>query len=250
MDFQAWLSGSIGEVAGALNVGYAFGAGMVAAVNPCGFAMLPVYLTLYLCADRESFRNQSWGYRIGRAIGVALVVTAGFGLLFGVIGLLISAGGAFLMGVMQWLSLVIGGLLILLGIWLMMGKHLSFGIFTRIGSQIGDPRTISIKGFFMFGMAFGATSLSCTLPIFLVVVGGALASGNLLAGLMQFVWYTLGTGVILLILTVGMVFLKRGVVIRAFNRFFPFINIVSAILIILAGAYICYYWLTSGILFR
>ena len=27
-------------------VGLAFGAGLVAALNPCGFAMLPAYLTL------------------------------------------------------------------------------------------------------------------------------------------------------------------------------------------------------------
>ncbi|MGA7671260.1 MAG: hypothetical protein WBW04_12620, partial [Nitrolancea sp.] len=32
----------------ALPLGYAFGAGMVAAVNPCGFALLPAYLGLYL----------------------------------------------------------------------------------------------------------------------------------------------------------------------------------------------------------
>ena len=46
-----WLM-SLGAL---LPVGFAFGAGMVAAVNPCGFAMLPAYLSLYLGAREEEF---------------------------------------------------------------------------------------------------------------------------------------------------------------------------------------------------
>mgnify|MGYP001611737333 FL=1 len=41
---SAWL----GRVADFLPLGYAFGAGMVSTVNPCGFAMLPAYLGLFL----------------------------------------------------------------------------------------------------------------------------------------------------------------------------------------------------------
>ena len=35
-----------------LPFGYSFGAGMVSTVNPCGFSMLPAYLSLYL-GDRS-----------------------------------------------------------------------------------------------------------------------------------------------------------------------------------------------------
>src|SRR6185312_4342948 len=41
----------------ALPLGYAFGAGMVAAVNPCGFALLPAYLMLYLGDASEAKRG-------------------------------------------------------------------------------------------------------------------------------------------------------------------------------------------------
>ena len=57
MEIQAWLSQSIGDLATVLQLGYAFGAGMVAAVNPCGFAMLPVYLSLYLGADDAHYQQ-------------------------------------------------------------------------------------------------------------------------------------------------------------------------------------------------
>ncbi len=248
MDIQAWLSQSIGDLASLLQLGYAFGAGMVSAVNPCGFAMLPVYLSLYLGADEEDYQERPWYFRLARAAGVAAAVTAGFGVLFGVLGILVSAGGSFLLNLMPWLSVIIGVCLVLLGLWLMLGKHLSFALLTRISAKIGDPRHISVKGFFLFGLGFGATSLGCTLPIFLVVVGGSLAAGDFVSGIMQFLWYILGTGSVLLILSVGMAFVKGGAVLSVFRRIVPYVNVISAVFLILAGTYICYYWLKSGLL--
>jgi cytochrome c-type biogenesis protein len=249
MEIQAWMSQSIGELAGMLQLGYAFGAGMVSAVNPCGFAMLPVYLSLYLGADESRYHQRPWFYRLGRAVWVTAVVSAGFGLLFGVIGILVSAGGSVLLGVMPWLSVLIGVCLILLGIWMLLGKHLSLDIMTRISARIGDPRSISVKGFFLFGIGFGASSLGCTLPIFLVVVGGSLSAGDFFPGLLQFLWYILGTASVLLILSLGMAFIKGGIVLSFFRKIIPYVNVISAILLILAGAYICFYWLKSGLLF-
>ena len=58
MDAQVGASEFLSQLAVLLPVGYAFGAGMVSAVNPCGFAMLPVYLTLYLGAEDSTFRQK------------------------------------------------------------------------------------------------------------------------------------------------------------------------------------------------
>jgi cytochrome c-type biogenesis protein len=248
MEIQAWLSQSLGDLATVLQLGYAFGAGMVSAVNPCGFAMLPVYLSLYLGADDAQYSERAWYVRVGRAAGVAAIVTAGFGLLFGLLGIVVSAGGSFLLAAMPWLSVIIGVCLVLLGVWLMLGKHISLDIMTRISARIGDPRSISVKGFFLFGVGFGATSLGCTLPIFLVVVGGSLTSGNFTSGIIQFILYILGTGSVLLVLSVGMALIKGGGVLSLLRRIVPYVNRISAVLLILAGSYICYYWLRSGLL--
>ncbi|MCG6929719.1 MAG: sulfite exporter TauE/SafE family protein [Desulfofustis sp.] len=249
MDIQVWLSELIGNLASMLQLGYAFGAGMVAAVNPCGFVMLPVYLSLYLGADEQQFEQRSWFFRLARAVGVSSIVTAGFGLLFGVIGVIVSAGGSFLLHLMPWISIIIGAALILLGIWMMLGRHLSLDFMTALSARIGDPRAISVKGFFLFGLGFGATSLGCTLPIFLVVVGGSLTAGDFMSGLIQFLFYILGTGTILLILSVAMAFIKGGAVVALFRKIIPYVNTISGILLILAGGYICYYWFSSGLLF-
>ena len=53
-ELQALLTGWLTELAAVLPFGFAFGVGMVAAVNPCGFAMLPTYLSLAEWSAREA----------------------------------------------------------------------------------------------------------------------------------------------------------------------------------------------------
>ncbi len=243
-DISVWLS----QVAELLPFGYAFGAGMVSAVNPCGFAMLPIYLSLYLGAGSEVFHNRSFAVRLIKAVWIALMVTAGFGLLFGVVGALVSAGGNILMNYTPWVAVLVGLLLLLLGIGLLFGKTLSLPMLQNISSKIGDPREISARGFFLFGLAFGGASLSCTLPVFLLVVGASLASGDFALGLFHFISYIMGMGSVILILTLGIALLKDSAVTGAFRRILPWVQKISALLLVVAGAYIMHYWLTSGLL--
>jgi cytochrome c biogenesis protein CcdA len=71
----------------------------------------------------------------------------------------------------------------------------------------------------------------------------------LISGIIQFLLYILGTGSVLLVLSVGMACIKGGAVLSLFRRVLPYVNMISGILLILAGGYICYYWLRSGLLF-
>src|SRR5438270_12536412 len=88
------------KVVGArLPFGYAFAAGMVAAVNPCGFSLLPAYLGLYL-GERE--------HAASRALAVSGAVTASFVLLFGAAGLVLSAATSALSVWLPWGSLAVG----------------------------------------------------------------------------------------------------------------------------------------------
>ncbi len=245
---QVEVSQWLGLVAGLLPFGYAFGAGMVSAVNPCGFAMLPVYLSLYLGAKDSSFRQKSIFFRLLKAFGIAIVVTAGFGLLFGVVGAIVSAGGSFLMGIMPWFAVIVGFGLMFLGAWMLLGHTLSSHFFLAAAGKISDPRQITVLGFFLFGIAFGASSLSCTLPIFLMVVGSSITAGDFGGGLLQFISYILGMGSVMLTLTLGIAVVKEGVVVGALRRILPYVQKISGILLLIAGAYIVYYWLSSGLL--
>jgi cytochrome c biogenesis protein CcdA len=238
----------MGQLADFLPVGYAFGAGMVSAVNPCGFFMLPVYMTLYLGAEEQGYLEHTLFSRVLKATWVAMVVTAGFGLLFGLVGAVVSAGGYFLMGVVPWFAVAVGGILVCLGIWMFMGHSVSLPIVMKLVNRIGDFRQMNNWGFFLFGLAFGATSLGCTLPIFLAVVGSSVTAGNFIAGFLQFISYVLGMGLVMHSLTLGIAMVKKRLVIGTMRRVIPYIQKISALFLLAAGGYILYYWLSSGLL--
>lgn len=249
MDIQGVVSQLVGQVADFLPVGYAFGAGMVSAVNPCGFFMLPVYITLYLGAEEGNYQAQTLLSRILKATWIAVVVTAGFGVLFGLVGAVISATGYYLMGIVPWFAVVVGVVLLVLGIWVLMGKSVTLPAIAKVVDWVGDFREMSSLGYFMFGLAFGATSLGCTLPIFLAVVGSSVTAGNFLAGMLQFISYILGMGLIMHALTLGIAMVKKRIVLGTLRRVVPYIHKISAIFLLTAGSYILYYWFSSGLLF-
>lgn len=246
MEFQTAIATWMNALVDYLPVGYSFGAGMISTVNPCGFAMLPVYLSLYLGAKESEFYNRSLALRTAKALWVAAVVAAGFVILFGSIGLVISSGGQIVTAFIPWVALLIGVGLLLLGIWMFAGHYLAAGFFHRLADRLGDPRSATVKGFFLFGMAFGAASLSCTLPIFLVVVGSAVAASSFLSALMQFISYSLGMGAVILVLTLSVALFKEGLLIGRFRRVMPYVQKATAAFVTLAGAYIVYYWLVQG----
>ncbi len=238
---STWL----GRVADFLPLGYAFGAGMVAAVNPCGFAMLPAYLGLYLGTNEGQFIRTSARRRFAQALLVASAVSAGFVTLFGVAGLIIAAGGSFVVGAFPWIGLSIGALLVNLGLWLLTGRTLYAGLTERLAVRLGHPGQKGIRGFFLFGLTYGTASLSCTLPIFLSVVGSALTVQGYLSGVTQFVSYALGMGLVIVVLTLALALFK-GVVVGLLRRTLPYFQTLSAVLLLLAGVYLVYYWLTVG----
>jgi cytochrome c-type biogenesis protein len=244
-ELQALLAGWLTELAAVLPVGFAFGVGMVAAVNPCGFAMLPAYLSLYLGAHEEDFGKSPSMTRLVRALLVGATVSSGFVVLFGLAGLIVSASGNLLLEVMPSLGIVIGGVLALVGLWMLAGRTLHAGAFERFAGRVGDTSNVSVPGFFLFGLAYGAASLSCTLPAFLAVVGSSLASGGVLAGVGRFLGFGLGMAAVLMTLTLALAFFKQGLV-KWLRKAVPYVQLASAVLLVLAGAYVIFYWLSSG----
>ena len=244
-ELQALVASWLTALAAVLPFGFAFGVGMVAAVNPCGFAMLPAYLSLYLGAHEKGFDKHSSMSRLLRALLVGATVSSGFVVLFGLAGLVISAGATLLLEVMPALGIVIGGVLVLVGIWMLAGRTLHVGAFERFAGRVGNPRNMSVPGFFLFGLAYGAASLSCTLPAFLAVIGTSIASGSVLAGVGRFFGFGVGMAAVLVTLTLALAFLKQGLV-KWLRRAVPYVQLASAILIVLAGAYVISYWLLSG----
>ncbi len=219
-----------------LPVGYALAAGMVASMNPCGVLMLPSYV-LYQFSALPS--DAPLGRRMGRGLVVAVAVTTGFLVTFAVAGGIITAGGRWLVDVFPYAGLLVGVAMTGLGIWLLV-THRSFG-FAAAG-RLRIERSRSLFNMVGFGVVFAVGSLSCTLPIFLVVVGSSLTGEGWVSSLGQFVGYALGMGAVITAVTVAAAALQDAVA-RQLQRFSGFVHRFGALFLIGSGGYLIYYWL-------
>ena len=84
---------------------YAFLLGVVAAFNPCGFALLPAYLGLYL-NDQQA--GDDLAARTKRSLKVSLVVAGAFTVLFGATGALFSLASTLIVRLLPWVGLGVG----------------------------------------------------------------------------------------------------------------------------------------------
>ena len=236
----------LGTLSDWLPLGYAFGAGMVASVNPCGFAMLPAYLGLYLGEqEKEDAQGRGMAGRLQRAVLVGLTVTVGFVLMFGIVGVPIGLGAQGLVGTFSWIGLIIGVLLVVAGAYVLSGGKLYNNLAVQLSSRVGGTDNKGIRSYFMFGLAYGIASLSCTLPIFLAVIGSSITADTFLDSLWQFLLYGLGMGSVILLLTIGMALFKSAFI-GGLRKVLPYVGTISGVMLLLAGAFIVYYWLTIG----
>ena len=239
---SARISGGLLSVGTKAPFGYAFVAGMVASVNPCGFVLLPAYLGLYL-GDAQGAAD---GRRaIGRAILVSATVTASFVLLFGLFGILAGLAASAVTSPLPWIGTAVGAGLIVLGGVLASGRGMDVPLGPWAASRLGAAtRRGGMRGYAAYGTAYGLASLGCTLPVFLSVVGTSLQLHGVADAVGQFILFGIGMGMVLATVTVATAWFGGGLFTRlhALGRH---IGWASAILLWLAGAYVVYYWLTA-----
>ncbi|MBN1933980.1 MAG: cytochrome c biogenesis protein CcdA [Anaerolineae bacterium] len=230
------------RLANLLPVGYAFSAGMVASVNPCGFLLLPTFVMYHLGTQEDGFFDQSVGGRVWKALKLGGMATLGFVTIFALVGLVVGAGGQWLWSIFPYASIIIGLLMAGLGVWLLAtGKHLGIYVASRVSIA---PRR-NLVNVFGFGIVYAIGSLGCTLPVFLVVVGSALASEDILASLGQFIGYALGMASVFIAVTVATV-LVRGTITGRLKNVIPFVQRANAFFLVGVGIYLVYTWFVQG----
>lgn len=210
-------------------------AGAFAGLNPCGFPMLPAFLALYVGSEERRTRNVFAAAAQGLLVGVA--VTAGFLSVFALVGIPISYGLTRIMRGVPWAGLVVGTALMFTGTFIFFGRHLSLPI------PMGGPMDTSrrFKAMYVFGGAYAACSLGCTLPIFLALVGAQLATKTPTEAMMVFGAYGMGSATVLVALAVGAALLRHWIA-RTLQRILPYVQRVSGALLTISGAYLSYYW--------
>lgn len=236
---QSGAEARVASVAAVLPIGFAFAAGIVASVNPCGFFMLPTYVAFQLGTEEVGFDRIGAGRRTARAFAVGGSATAGFVAIFLVVGLVVSAGAGWIGRVFPFAGLSVGILMLLFGIYLLITRRY---VGVLAASRVAVTPRRNIGNAFVFGIGYAIGSLACTLPIFLAVVGTALAADGFLASLGQFASYALGMGVVIVAVTVGSA-LFRDAVARWLRSALPQVKRVSSLFLVGAGGYLIYYWI-------
>ncbi len=210
---------------------------MLAAVNPCGFALLPAYVSLLLASDDSPGR----GAAVVRALVLTAAMTTGFAGVFALFGLVIAPVASGVQQHLPWFTVVLGIGLALMGVWMLAGRSLALPrLPRRRGGTRPKPLSRSFGSMVGFGASYAVASLSCTVAPFLAVVVGGFRSGSAIDGLGLFLSYAAGMGLVVGTLAVATALASPTTVagLRRAGRWTPR---VAGGLLAGAGAYVAYY---------
>jgi len=210
----------------------ALGAGMVAAINPCGFALLPAYLSLVVLGEGGTSRRAA----VGRALTLTGALTLGFVAVFGIFGLVIAPVAAGVQQYLPWVTVVVGILLLALGAWLLAGRTLP-----TIGWNPRGPHlTLRLGPMVGFGAAYALASLTCTVGPFLAIVVASFRAGSAVVGGALFLAYAVGMGLMVGAAAVAAALAQDSLITRL-RRAGRWVPRAAGILMVVVGAYVAYY---------
>nr|WP_063779191.1 cytochrome c biogenesis CcdA family protein [Kibdelosporangium sp. MJ126-NF4]CEL13302.1 Mercury resistance probable Hg transport protein [Kibdelosporangium sp. MJ126-NF4]CTQ98993.1 Mercury resistance probable Hg transport protein [Kibdelosporangium sp. MJ126-NF4] len=212
-------------------LGFALAAGMLATVNPCGFAMLPAYLALVVAGD-----GRATVPAVLRALAATALMALGFLVVFGAFGLVVAPLGSSVQEYLPAVTVVVGVAMAGLGGWMLAGKEITLLL---PKPRAGAP-TARLSSMFGYGLAYAVVSLSCTIAPFLAVTSATFRSGSVVAGIAAYGAYGLGMALVVAVLAVSIA-LAGSAVTTVVRRIQPYVGRIGGAMLILAGLYIGYY---------
>ncbi len=210
-------------------------AGALASVNPCGFPLLPAFLSFYVGAEEDVLPRAP--ARAAQGLLVGLLVSAGFLGVFAVVGVPIAYGVTQLTSAIPWAGLAIGALMLVAAVAGLTGRTVYLSPRRPVPVQRRRHPTTMV----WFGAAYAICSLGCTLPIFVALVGASLATASVLEGTIVFGAYAFGMATMLMALSLGAALARDGLA-RRLKRLLPHMQRIASGLLLVAGAYLSYYW--------
>jgi cytochrome c biogenesis protein CcdA len=209
--------------------------GMLAAVNPCGFILLPTYLLYFLglsSADAGVGRAP-----VHRALKVSGAVSSGFLAVFVVIGVITEYATGWFTSNAKYFTGVIGLVLLALGVSMLLGYRLP--ISTPKLDAGGRDRTV--RSMFVYGVAYAVASIGCTLPLFVSRLFGAARREGVAAGVANIVMYGAGMALLVTALTVTLAVANLGLL-RVLRRGMQYVEMTAGAFVLISGAYLLWYF--------
>ena len=217
------------------NFAYSFLLGVMAAVNPCGFVLLPTYLVYYLGIELGR-DNETSVATLRRSLTVGASVSAGFVGLFLVVGIISRAFTTVIRDNAKYAALVIGIALIAMGVAMLRGWKPPIA-----QPDVSVERKRTVWNMVLFGVVYAIASIGCTIGLLISVILGSVNRNGFASGVVSIVLYGAGMGLLVTSLTVALAFARVGLV-GALKRSLRWFDRVSAVFVLLTGLYLSWYW--------
>jgi cytochrome c-type biogenesis protein len=218
-----------------VNLSLGFIRGMIAAVNPCGFILLPTYLLYFLGISGDGDGAQRAPVR--RALVVSAAVSGGFLSVFLAVGIVTQAFTNWINEHAKYATAVIGIGLIVLGASMLFGYRLPFT--TPKLDAGGRDRTVG--SMFVYGVAYAVASIGCTIGLFMSTLFGTAERAGYLSGVATIAAYGLGMALLVSALTVTLAVAQVGLL-RVLRRGMQYVDVVAGAFVVLSGVYLLWYF--------
>ena len=213
-----------------------FVAGIGGFFAPCAFALFPGYVSYYLSASGDAGSTR-------RSLALGLTCAAGAALFFALAGIAITLIGGAVSPYLIAAKPVIALAVVSLGVVQVLDVRMpSLALPLDVTAHRGLPAGAAI---FLYGFGYALASTGCTLPLYVSITVLPLTSGFSGAAVLTFLSFALAMAILMLATTL-LVGLARQQLIAAFQRSTPWIKRASGVVLILAGAYLGYYYLAAG----
>ena len=226
------------------NFAYSFILGVLAAVNPCGFVLLPAYLLYYLGLDNSGANgtgiDTSQRAPLARALGVSGSVSAGFIAVFIVVGTISRLFTQWIELNAKYAGFAIGIALLVMGVAMLGGWKPSFSA-PRVGPGVGAGKDRTFITMFGFGVAYAVASIGCTIGFLTTAIFGSIGVHGFLSGVISIGLYGVGMALLVSALTVTLAFAKGGLL-RALRGGLRYFDRIAAGFIVATGLYLSLYW--------
>jgi cytochrome c biogenesis protein CcdA len=219
------------------NFAYSFLLGVLAAVNPCGFVLLPAYLMYFL--GLEGTRPGSQRANVQRALVVSAATSLGFITVFLIVGTISRLFTQWIELRAKYVAFGIGVALVFFGIAMLAGWKPRFTT-----PQISpEHRDRTFRSMYIFGIAYAVASIGCTIGFLTTAILGTIGTKGFISGVISIVLYGLGMSLLVTALTVTLAFASTGLL-TALRSFMRYADKAAAVFIILTGMYLAWYWYT------
>ena len=211
-----------------------FGSGLLAAVNPCGFVLLPTYLMYFLgVTGRPGTQRAS----VHRALIVGSALSAGFMSVFLLVGAITRLFTDYINQNAKYVALLIGVGLFVMGVAMLAGWRLPY---TTPKLNVGQ-RDRTTASMFVFGVAYAVASIGCTLGPFTATVLGTITTEGFAPGLLAIALYGIAMSLLVIALTVTLA-LAQGSLLNTLRNGMRHVERASAVVMMLSGLYLAWYW--------